>query len=135
MVEPHWQHIASQRIDSRGDAREAAEHRFLKLGAVDQLHGRRGGIIDGLLCECDELDSVKVESSSVMTVEKFVDTASIRFQLLPGTRWRCWPGRLCRPPEAIAKTGMTALSRVVISRRERTIALRPMGDGLMAHTQ
>ena len=29
---------------------------------------------------------------------------------------------------------MTALSRVVISQRERTIALRPMGDGLMAHT-
>ncbi len=36
--------------------------------------------------------------------------------------------------EAIAKTGKTALSRVVISQRERTIALRPMGDGLMAHT-
>ena len=29
---------------------------------------------------------------------------------------------------------MTALSRVVISQRERTIALRPTGDGLMAHT-
>ncbi len=29
---------------------------------------------------------------------------------------------------------MTALSRVVISQRERTVALRPMGDGLMAHT-
>src|SRR5215469_15713554 len=36
--------------------------------------------------------------------------------------------------EAIAKTGKTALSRVVISQRERTVALRPAGDGLMAHT-
>jgi DNA end-binding protein Ku len=36
--------------------------------------------------------------------------------------------------EAIAKTGKTALTRVVISQRERTIALRPMGIGLMAHT-
>jgi DNA end-binding protein Ku len=36
--------------------------------------------------------------------------------------------------EAIAKSGKTALSRVVISQRERTIALRPMGEGLMAHT-
>ena len=36
--------------------------------------------------------------------------------------------------EAIAKTGKTALSRVVIAQRERTIALRPMGDGLTAHT-
>jgi DNA end-binding protein Ku len=36
--------------------------------------------------------------------------------------------------EAIAKTGTTALSRVVISQRERTVALRPAADGLMAHT-
>jgi DNA end-binding protein Ku len=36
--------------------------------------------------------------------------------------------------EAIAETGKTALSRVVIAQRERTIALRPMGHGLMAHT-
>ena len=36
--------------------------------------------------------------------------------------------------EAIAKTGKTALARVVIAQRERTIALRPRGEGLMAHT-
>jgi DNA end-binding protein Ku len=36
--------------------------------------------------------------------------------------------------EAIGTTGKTALARVVISQRERTIALRPTGDGLMAHT-
>ena len=34
----------------------------------------------------------------------------------------------------MAETGKTALARVVISQRERTIALRPIGDGLMAHT-
>jgi non-homologous end joining protein Ku len=32
--------------------------------------------------------------------------------------------------EALAKTGKTALSCVVIAQRERTIALRPMGNGL-----
>ena len=36
--------------------------------------------------------------------------------------------------EAIAKNGKTALARVVIAQRERTLAIRPMGDGLMAHT-
>ena len=36
--------------------------------------------------------------------------------------------------EAIGKTGRIALSRVVIGQRERTIALRPMDGGLMAHT-
>jgi DNA end-binding protein Ku len=36
--------------------------------------------------------------------------------------------------EATEKTGKTALARVVISQRERTIALRAQGAGLMAHT-
>jgi DNA end-binding protein Ku len=36
--------------------------------------------------------------------------------------------------EAITKTNKVALTRVVISQRERTVALRPMGVGLMAHT-
>ena len=36
--------------------------------------------------------------------------------------------------EAIEKTGKTALARVVISQLERTIALRPTGDGLIANT-
>ena len=36
--------------------------------------------------------------------------------------------------EAIEKTGRVALSRVVIGQRERTIALRTMDGGLVAHT-
>jgi DNA end-binding protein Ku len=36
--------------------------------------------------------------------------------------------------EAIAKTGRIALSRLVISRRERAVVLMPMGRGLVLHT-
>jgi DNA end-binding protein Ku len=36
--------------------------------------------------------------------------------------------------EAIEATGRVALARVVIAQRERTIALRPMEGGLVAHT-
>ena len=36
--------------------------------------------------------------------------------------------------EAIAETGKVALARVVIGQRERTIALRAMPGGLVAHT-
>jgi DNA end-binding protein Ku len=92
-----------------------------------------------LLLSDDDLDSVKVESSSVMTVEKFVDTASIDPVYFDSSYFLAPDGDAGRDVyavlrEAIAKTGMTALSRVVISQRERTIALRPTGDGLMAHT-
>jgi DNA end-binding protein Ku len=92
-----------------------------------------------LLLTDDDLDSVKVESSSVMTVEKFVDTTSIDPVYFDSSYFLAPDGDAGRDVyavlrEAIAKAGMTALSRVVISQRERTIALRPMGDGLMAHT-
>lgn len=36
--------------------------------------------------------------------------------------------------EAIRRTGEVASLRVLISPRERTIALRPYGDGIVAHT-
>jgi DNA end-binding protein Ku len=58
--------------------------------------------------------------------------------LIPRTYFSCShvsiaPGRTART-SLIAVTGITALSRVVISQRERTIALRPVEGGLMAHT-
>src|ERR1700722_18996024 len=92
-----------------------------------------------LLLTDEDLDSVKVESSSVMTVEKFIDTASIDPVYYDAAYFIAPDGDAGRDVyavlrEAIAKTGMTALSRVVISQRERTIALRPAQGGLMAHT-
>jgi DNA end-binding protein Ku len=92
-----------------------------------------------LLLTEEDFDSVKVESSSVMTVEKFVETESIDPVYYDAAYFLAPDGDAGRDVyavlrEAIAKTGKTALSRVVISQRERTIALRPAGDGLMAHT-
>src|SRR5580698_3784853 len=93
-----------------------------------------------LLLNDEDLDSVKVESSSLMNVEKFVDTDSIDPVYFDAAYFLAPDGEAGHDVyavlrEAIAKTGKTALSRVVISQRERTIALRPVGDfGLMAHT-
>ena len=92
-----------------------------------------------VLLNDEDFESVKVESSSVMTVEKFVEAESIdpvyydaAYHLAPdGDAGRDVYAVL---REAIAKTGKVAISRVVISQRERTIALRPVDEGLMAHT-
>jgi DNA end-binding protein Ku len=75
----------------------------------------------------------------ILSDEKFVDAASIDPMYYDANYFLAPDGKagedvyavLC---EAIAKTGKTALTRVVISQRERTVALRPMGVGLMAHT-
>ena len=91
-----------------------------------------------LLTDAD-FDSVKVESSSVMSIEKFVEAGSIdpiyynsTYYLAPdGDAGRDVYAVLCR---AIAETGRVAVARVVIGQRERTIALRARPGELAAHT-
>ena len=92
-----------------------------------------------VLLSDEDSDSVKVESSSVMAIEKFVETDSIDAVYYDAAYYLAPDGDAGRDVyavlrEAITKTGKTALARVVISQRERTIAIRPSGDGLIAHT-
>src|ERR1700722_2434023 len=108
---------------------------------------QRSGLVKGyeyskgryLTLTDEDLDSVKVESSAIMSVEKFVDADSIdplyydaSYYLAPDAKAGENVYAVLR--EAIARTGKVALTRVVISQRERTVALRPAGAGLMAHT-
>jgi len=92
-----------------------------------------------LLLTDDDFNSVKVESSETMTVEKFVEADSIDAIYYDASYYVVPDGQAGRDVyavllEAIEKTGRVALSRVVIGQRERTIALRPMQGGLVAHT-
>lgn len=87
----------------------------------------------------EDLESVRVESSEIMKVEKFVDAGSIdpiyydaSYYLAPDSRGSKDVYAVLR--EAIARTGKVALTRIVIAQGERTIALRPMDGGLVAHT-
>jgi DNA end-binding protein Ku len=92
-----------------------------------------------VLLNDDDFESVKVDRSSVLNIEKFVGAGSIdplyydtSYFLAPdGDAGRDVYAVLC---EAIEATGRVALSRVVIAQRERTIALRPMEGGFVAHT-
>ena len=92
-----------------------------------------------LLLTDEDFDSVKVDSSETMTVEKFVEADSIDAIYYDASYYVVPDGQTGRDVyavllEAIEKTGRTALSRVVIGQRERTIALRPMQGGLVAQT-
>ena len=87
----------------------------------------------------EDFDSVKVESSSTMTVEKFVDANSIdpiyydaSYYLAPDGKGSEDVYAVLR--EAVETTGKVALTRVVISQRERTVAIRPLDGGLALHT-
>ena len=108
---------------------------------------QRGNLVKGyefaksryLILKDEDFDSVKVASSAVMAVEKFVDAGSIDPMYYDASYYMAPDGKAGEDVyavlrEAITKTNKVALTRVVISQRERTIALRPMGAGLMAHT-
>ena len=87
----------------------------------------------------EDFEAVKVESSSTINVEKFVDLASIdpiyfdaSYYLGPdGDAGLDVYGVL---HEAVRRTGKMALARVVINSRERVIGIASMGKGLVAHT-
>jgi DNA end-binding protein Ku len=87
----------------------------------------------------EDFDSVKVESSSVLNIEKFVEVGSIDPIFYASSYYVAPDGDAGRDVyavlhEAIAESGRVALARVVIGQRERTIALRAAEGGLVAHT-
>jgi DNA end-binding protein Ku len=92
-----------------------------------------------LIMSDEDFDAAKVESSSTMTVDKFVQAESIDPIYYDSSYFVAPDGDAGQDVyvvlrEAIAKTGRVALSRVVIARRERTIAIMPMQNGMVVHT-
>jgi DNA end-binding protein Ku len=87
----------------------------------------------------EDFESARVESSSTMKVDKFVDTTSIDPIYYDASYYLAPDGKAGKDVysvlrDAIADTGKMALARVVIARRERAVGIVPMGNGLVAHT-
>jgi DNA end-binding protein Ku len=87
----------------------------------------------------EDFDSARVESSTTIKVDKFVDIASIDSIYFDASYYVAPDGDAGQDVyavlrDAIAGTGKMALARVVIARRERAIGITPMGRGLVAHT-
>lgn len=92
-----------------------------------------------LLMTDEDFESARVESSTNMTVEKFVDADSIDPLYYDASYYVAPDGDAGKDVytvlrEAIKNTGRVALSRVTVGGRERAIALMPMDGGLVAHT-
>jgi DNA end-binding protein Ku len=92
-----------------------------------------------LLLSDADFDSIKVESSAVIAIEKFVEIGAIDPIYYASSYYLAPDGEAGRDVyavlhQAIAEAGRVALARVVIGQRERTIALRAMAGGLVAHT-
>jgi DNA end-binding protein Ku len=91
-----------------------------------------------LLDEAD-FDSVRVPSSTTMVIEKFVPVSALDPIYYDSSYYLAPDGEAGQDVfavlrDAIAESGTAALSHVVMARRERVVAIAPMGRGLVAHT-
>jgi DNA end-binding protein Ku len=87
----------------------------------------------------EDFESARVDSSSTIKIDKFVDIATIDPIYYDTSYYLAPDGDAGRDVfavlrDAIGSTDKMALARVVIARRERAIGIRPMGKGLVAHT-
>ncbi len=92
-----------------------------------------------VVLDAEDFEKARIESSSTLTIDKFVDMAAIppiyfdaSYYVAPDGEAGLDVYTVLR--EAIEKSGRAALSRVVIARRERAVAILPLGVGLVLHT-
>ncbi len=92
-----------------------------------------------VLLDNEDFERARIESSATLNVDKFVTADSIDPVYYDTSYYMAPDGDSAQDVyvvlrEAIRQSGSVALSRLVISRRERAVALMPMGRGLILHT-
>src|ERR1700677_4420719 len=90
-----------------------------------------------ILLTDDEIRSVKLESTKTIAIERFVPEADIDRLYWDNPYYLAPDGKLAQEPfavirEAMKRSGRIALGRVVLSTRERILALEPRDEGIVA---
>ena len=92
-----------------------------------------------VLLDDEDFASAKIETSSTMTIDKFVVRDAIHPIYFDTSYYMVPDGEAGQDVyvvlrDAIVQSGRAALSRVVISRRERAVAILPLEKGMVLHT-
>jgi DNA end-binding protein Ku len=92
-----------------------------------------------VLLDDADFERARVESSSTLNVDKFVTADSIDPVYYDSSYYMAPDGDSAQDVyvvlrDAIRQAKTVALSRLVISRRERAVAIMPLGKGLVVHT-
>jgi DNA end-binding protein Ku len=92
-----------------------------------------------VLLSNEEIASVKLESTKTIDIERFVPEADIDRIYWDNPYYLAPDGKLAQEAfsvirEAMVRSGQIALGRVVMSTRERLLALEPRGNGILAYT-
>lgn len=110
-----------------------------EVSRKDLSRGYEIGKDQYVLLDDADFEHARIDSSSLLSIDKFVPADAIdpvyydaSYYLAPDDATGADVFVVLR--DAIRKTGKVALSRVVISRRERAVAIMPMERGLVLHT-
>lgn len=92
-----------------------------------------------VLLDPEEIKAVRIESTRVMDIDRFVDEADIDRMYWDEPYFLTPDGKLAAEPfavirDAMASAGKIALSRLVMHGRERLMALEPRDNGVLAYT-
>lgn len=92
-----------------------------------------------ILMTDDELRSVQLESTRSIDIEQFVAADEIDRLYWDDPYYLVPDGKLGEEPFAVIRaamerSGMIALARIVLSTRERILAIEPRGKGMLAYT-
>ena len=87
----------------------------------------------------EEIDAVRLESTKTIDIDKFVPAEDIDRLYWDNPYFLVPDGKLAAEPFAVIRaameeTGQVALGRLVMSQRERLVALEPRGKGIVATT-
>jgi DNA end-binding protein Ku len=87
----------------------------------------------------EEIDAVRLESTKTIDIDKFVPAEDIDRLYWDNPYFLVPDGKLAAEPYAVIraameKTGQVALGRLVMSQRERLVALEPRGKGIVVTT-
>jgi DNA end-binding protein Ku len=140
-------------VSSGGDVRfnliNPATNNRIKMVTTDPQTGpvERRDLVKGyefekgryvLLTE-DEIRSVRLESTKTIDIERFVPESEIDRLYWENPYFLAPDGKMAEEAfavirEAMRSEGRVALGRVVLSTRERLLALEPRGKGIVAHS-
>src|SRR6266487_4324182 len=105
----------------------------------DKGRGYQIGKDEYLPVEDEELDSLRLESTKIIDLDKFVPRSEIDERYLDSPYYLRPEDKVGQEAfavirEAMQRKNMVGIGRVVISRRERIVMLEPFDKGLMATT-
>lgn len=105
----------------------------------DEIKGYEVDSGDFVHIEEDEIAAVKVESSDMMSLDGFVDKASIQQIYLDTPYYLAPADKVSEDAFAVIRDAMVAkkkagLARIVLYRRERPVVIEPLGKGMVLTT-